>query len=250
VIQSIDRAANVLFSLERGRRMGIKELAEELGLPPSTVHGIVSSLQKRDFVTKEPYGNRYMLGPALVKLSNAYLDSNEVRGAAIPWTRELASRTGMSVRLGIELFPEVFLIHHDYRPDGTHQMRETGLTLPTHASALGKVLMAYNPTLADKIIERGLVPLTADTIVDEEALRADLREVAASGLGLERDEGVLGESSVAAPIADRSDSIVAAVSIVFPTSTALPTDSQLNDLRETGRNISRALGCSTLSTPA
>ena len=75
MIQSIDRAAKILALLQGSRRMGISELAAALELPPSTVHGIVKSLQAHGLVAQQPSGNRYVLGPALLKLSSVYLDT-------------------------------------------------------------------------------------------------------------------------------------------------------------------------------
>src|SRR4051794_31847521 len=66
VIQAIDRAAKVLAALQGSRLLGISELGVLLDLPPSTVHGIVKSLQTHGLVTKEPHGQRYMLGPTLL----------------------------------------------------------------------------------------------------------------------------------------------------------------------------------------
>src|SRR5690606_21615118 len=85
VIQAIDRAAKVLQSLQGARHLGITDLAAALELPPSTVHGIVKSLQEHGLVAKERGGNRYMLGPALVKLSNVYLDTLDVPARAMRW---------------------------------------------------------------------------------------------------------------------------------------------------------------------
>src|SRR6187431_3230722 len=50
VIQSIDRAARILSSLQGARHLGITELAGELDLPPSTIHGLVKSLQEHGLV--------------------------------------------------------------------------------------------------------------------------------------------------------------------------------------------------------
>src|SRR4029450_13665125 len=98
-----------------------------LDLPPSTVHGIVKSLRLHGLVAKEPNSNRYMLGPALLKLSNVYLDALEVRARAMRWTEELSRRTGLATRLGAELFDEVIIIHHNLRPGGSEQKSRTGL---------------------------------------------------------------------------------------------------------------------------
>ena len=242
MIQAIDRAARVLTALQGARHLGISELATTLELSPSTVHGIVKSLQQHGLVAKEPNGTRYMLGPALLKLSNVYLDTLDVRARGMRWTSELARRTGLSTRLGAQLFHEVLVIHHNRRPDGSQQMLETGLTMPMHASAMGKVLLAYHPHLADEVLVGPLTSLTGDTVTDAAKLELQLVQVAERGLATEEDEAVLGESSVAAPIADRSGAVVAAIAVVVPTSEWPPEAGVLNDLREAARNISRELG--------
>lgn len=242
MIQAIDRAALVLKALQGSRRLGITELAERLGLPPSTVHGIVKSLATHGFVVKEPRGSRYMLGPTLLRLSSVYLDSLDVRARAIRWTQELSRRTGLAVRLGVELQQEVIIIHHNRRPDGSQQMLETGITIPVHASALGKVLLAYHPEHAATLLTEPLPALTGDTVTDPDVFRAQLDEVALQGLAFESDEAVLGESSVAAPVVDRDAEVVAALSVVLPTTEWPVGDDVLNAVRETARNISRELG--------
>jgi DNA-binding IclR family transcriptional regulator len=243
VIQAIDRAARVLSSLQGARHLGIAELAAALQLPPSTVHGIVKSLQAHGLVAKEPNGSRYMLGPALLKLSNVYLDTLDVRARAMRWTAELSRRSGLATRLGVELFDEVIVIHHDPRPDGTEQMPETGLSIPAHASAMGKVLLAYNDEQAAPILAAGAPrALTGDTITDPDALRAQFTEIRERGWADEVDEAVLGEASVAAPIADRTGAVVAALAVVLPSSDWPADDAVHNALREAARNISRELG--------
>lgn len=245
MIQAIDRAAKVLQSLQGARHLGISELAATLDLPPSTVHGIVKSLQEHGLVAKERGGQRYMLGPALVKLSNVYLDTLDVRARAMRWTRELSRRTGLAVRLGVELFDEVLVIHHNRRPDGSQQMLETGMTIPAHASAMGKVLLAFDDEYQSVVLSRTLQSLTGDTITDPAQLTLTFAGILERGFATEEDEAVLGESSVAAPVADASGQLVAAVAVVLPSTEWPPAGGVLNDLRETARNISRELGATS-----
>jgi DNA-binding IclR family transcriptional regulator len=243
VIQAIDRAAKVLAALQGSRHLGISELGVLLDLPPSTVHGIVKSLQTHGLVTKEPHGQRYMLGPTLLQLSNVYLDTLDVRARAMRWTGDLAERTGLSVRIGVEFFADVIVIHHEPRPDGSRQMPETGVTIPSHASALGKVLLAYRPQLKESLLARGpLRSLTGETITDPDELEKALSDVLATGYAVEDEEAVLGESSIAVPVADRDGEAVAAIAVVMPASDQPTPDSVLTLLRETARNVSRELG--------
>ena len=193
MIQAIDRAARVLAALQGSRHLGITELGAILELPPSTVHGIVASLRDHGLVVKEPHGQRYMLGPTLLQLSNVYLDTLDVRARAMRWTGDLSERTGLAVRLGVEFFDQVIVIHHEPRPDGTRQMPETGVTIPAHASALGKVLLAYRPSFLQSLL--GKVPLrslTGETIVDPVELEKALVEVVEKGYAVEDEEAVLG----------------------------------------------------------
>jgi len=82
MIQSIDRAARIMNLLQGARRLGISELAAALELPPSTVHGLVKSLQAHGLVAQEPNGNRYVLGPALLKLSKAAVRRRATRASS------------------------------------------------------------------------------------------------------------------------------------------------------------------------
>ena len=183
MIQAIDRAARVLSALQGSRHLGITELGVLLELPPSTVHGIVKSLQAHGLVAKEPHGQRYMLGPTLLQLSNVYLDTLDVRARAMRWTGDLSERTGLAVRMGVEFFDEVIVIHHEPRPDGSRQMPETGLTIPAHASALGKVLLAYRPDYRASLLAGGRCAASpARPSSSPAALERALAEVARAGL--------------------------------------------------------------------
>lgn len=247
MIQSIDRAAKILGLLQGARRLGISELASALGLPPSTVHGLVKSLQEHGLVAQEISGNRYVLGPALLKLSSVYLDTLDVRARSMRWMHELSWRTGYATRLGVAVLDEVLIIHHDRRPDGTEQMPETGLNLPAHASALGKVLLAHNPELENEVLNKPLVELTGDTITDAARLHEQLLEVRKTGTALEYEEAVIGEASVAVPIYGEGGAVIAALSVVLPANAWPANEATIRELREASRIISRELGATSWS---
>lgn len=245
VIQSIDRAAKVLSLLQGARRLGISELAAALELPPSTVHGIVKSLHAHGLVAQGRAGNRYALGPALVNLSSVYLDNLEVRARSIRWMHELSHRTGLAARLGVELFGEVLVIHHERRPDGSEHMAETGVTIPSHASAMGKTLLAFDAAHWREAKSSPLRTFTGYTTTDVDKLEAEFDRIRRDAVGFELEEAVIAEASIAAPIFDSTDSVVAAVAVVLPATEWPASEPVLHELRETARNISRDLGSST-----
>jgi len=242
VIQSVDRAARVLFALQGERRLGIAELATRLKLAPSTVHGIVKTLAAHHLVVQDAGSGRYQLGPAVLRLGNVYLDTLELRSRAMSWSEELARRTGMAVRTGVLAGDDVVIIHHEPRPDGSRQMHETGIVIPAHASALGKAQLAFLPAEAEAVLASAHRSMTGETITDADELRQQLAVVARTALAEENDEAVLGESSVAAPIFGAHGTAIGAIAVVLPT-TDWPLGEPVRDaLREAARNVSRELG--------
>jgi len=241
VIQSVDRAIRVLIALQGARRLSLSELAARLDLAPSTAHGIVRTLVEHGMVVQERGSSRYQLGPAVLRLGNVYLDTLELRSKAIPWAEDLARRTGLAVRTGVLLVDDVVIIHHEPRPDGSRQMPEVGIVIPAHASALGKAMLAFLPEEADRLLAQGaLRSMTGETLTTTEALRVQLAQVRSTGVAIERDEAVIGESSAASPVFDSWGSPVGAIGVVI--TSGAPSHETGRTVRETARALSRELG--------
>jgi DNA-binding IclR family transcriptional regulator len=132
----------------------------------------------------------------------------------------------------------VVIIHHEPRPDGSRQMPEVGIEIPSHASALGKAMLAFLAPLEAATLRS----MTGETITSPEAFREHLSPVATSGIAYECDEAVLGESCVAGAIFDRTGTVVGAVGAVIPTPDWPPSDATVDAVRTTARTISRELG--------
>src|SRR5215216_2269802 len=97
-IQSVDRSARILGALAGGpRRLGVSQLADQLGLTRPTVHGLLQTLQAHGFVEQDRESGKYQLGAGLLHLGNSYLDHNELRARSVAHADRLATRTGAAV---------------------------------------------------------------------------------------------------------------------------------------------------------
>jgi len=243
VIQSVDRAIRVLTALQGARRMSLSELAARLELAPSTTHGIVRTLVEHGMVVQERGSSRYQLGPAVLRLGNVYLDTLELRSKSIPWAEDLARRTGLAVRTGVLLIDDVVIIHHEPRPDGSRQMPEVGIVIPVHASALGKAMLAFLPEDEKRVLTSGgMRSMTGETLTSPDDLREQLNAVRSSGIAVEQDEAVIGESALAGPVFDSSGTAVGAIGVVIPSGSDLARHDARDVVRETARALSRELG--------
>jgi DNA-binding IclR family transcriptional regulator len=246
-IQSIERAAAILRLLSgRERRLGVVQLAGELDLPKTTVHGILRTLAAVGFVEQDEETGKYQLGAALLHMGSTYLDGNELRARALNWSDSLATRSGESVRIGTLHDGRVLVVHHVFRPDDSRQALEVGALQPAHATAMGKVLLAANRYAAAGIASDGLQRFTPATITEWIALADELKGVHERGWAGEREELVPGEGSLAAPIEDRRGVTVGAIGISGPverlTDGAEPRADLVSYVREAARSVSRDLG--------
>jgi DNA-binding IclR family transcriptional regulator len=244
-IQSIDRAAKILRTLASGpRRLGVTELATRLDLAVPTVHGLLQTLQANGFVEQDRDSGKYQLGAGLLQLGNSYLDLNELRGRSLVHAERLATRADAAVRVGVMHGPSVIVVHHVFRPDATLQILEVGAQLPVHASALGKAILAFTPEAVEDVTAEPLQKLTGRTLGERE-LRAALPAIRERGVARERDEAVLGESSVAGPIFDHLGHAVGAVGVVGDTERLIPRSIAKGlaaAVTEAARGVSRELG--------
>ncbi|WP_240759817.1 IclR family transcriptional regulator, partial [Phytoactinopolyspora endophytica] len=195
-VQSIERAAAILRLLAHGSgQLGVGEIAASLDLAKGTTHGILRTLQGVGFVEQDKTTGKYHLGAALLHLGTSYLDANELRSRASNWADALAARCNEAVRIGTPLQGKLLVVHHVFRPDDTMQALDIGSLLPLHATALGKVLLAYDASLYTTTRQEELEPFTWRTLVDQKALARALVAVREAGWAGELDERVVGEAS-------------------------------------------------------
>jgi DNA-binding IclR family transcriptional regulator len=245
-IQSVDRAARILETLAAGpRRYGVSELSDRLEISRPTVHGLLQTLLAHGFVEQDRHSDKYQLGPGLLQLGNSYLDINELRSRSIVHAERLAERADAAVRVGVMHGDSVLVVHHVFRPDTTLQILEVGAELPVHASALGKAILAFvPPEVLDDLTAEPLATLTSRTL-GEAALRDELAKVRETGIARERDEAVLGESSLAGAIFDHSGHAVGSIGVVGDTERIVPRGPAKGlsaAVAEAARGVSRELG--------
>ncbi|MFJ8818897.1 IclR family transcriptional regulator [Amycolatopsis thermoflava] len=245
-IQSIQRAAAILRLLARGSgRLGVVEIAESLELAKGTAHGILRTLAGVGFVEQDRDTGKYQLGAALLHLGSSYLDVNELRSRAINWADALAARSGEAVRIGAPLEGRVLVVHHVFRPDDSPQTLDVGAMLPLHATALGKVLLAYDAALLASWRAAGPEAYTRRTLPPAAVARA-LAEVRRAGWAAERGEMVPGEAGIAAPIRGHGGIVVGAIGVSGAEDricepSGHPKPRLLEQVRDAARAVSRDL---------
>ena len=124
-----------------------------------------------------------------------------------------------------------------------------GSRLPAYCTSMGKVLLAHRePTALAAILDRtDLARRGPKTITSRESLLAELKKVRCVGIAVNDEELAAGLRSLAAPVRNRSGTVVAAVNIAVHLTTwnaSIETILSRLDppLRKTTAEISARLG--------
>ena len=228
-VQSIRRAFAVLGTLGDGP-LGVTDVAGRSGLPKSTAARLLATLADEGAVEQIPGDTLWRLGPRLVTLTAGYGLARSLAAIARPTLDELAAASGEAAGLAV---PDGDLVHYLDQVDTPNpvQVRDwTGARAPLHAVSSGQVLLAFRPPAAiERYLGGSMERFTARTLADADAVRERLQSIRRKGYTWAIEEFDPGISSVAAPIADGSGEVIAAVHIHGP-SYRFPPPGRENEL--------------------
>ena len=243
--QAIDRAAELLVRLvesEDGYRPG--ELATAAGLPKSTASRLLRALERHQLVQRDLDGGSLRPGPVLVQYARRYAAVPDLVSLAQPALDRLARLSSETVNLAV---PTAAGVEQVAQVDSRYLLgvqNWVGLRVAYHASAVGKVFLAYGTVpIPPGPFER----LGPRTVTSPAALRTQLAQVRARGYALTVEELEPGLLAVAAPVRDAAGAVVAAISVTGPALRLSPADLERlgGPLVEEADAVSARLGLKT-----
>ena len=193
-VKSADRALQILEALGRERTgMSLTDLQRQLGIPKSSLHGLLRTLAQREWIETDDAGTRFTIGRRAVWASAAYIEKDETVEAAKPIIDWLSAETGETVHLGRLDGDHILYLS---KRDSRHPLRmysAVGRRLPAHATALGKALLARRTdTQVDEMLPNPLPGLTANTLTSRDALFEDLDVTRERGYAFDNEENAQG----------------------------------------------------------
>ncbi|MEU2422362.1 IclR family transcriptional regulator [Streptomyces sp. NPDC007851] len=179
-----------LLAARADRPARLQELADELGVPRSSMYALLQTLIARGWVRTDSTGSLYGIGIRTLLTGTGYLDSDPRVRLVRPYLDEASEALGETIHLGRLDGRDVAYLATRESHEYLRTISRVGRRLPAHAGALGKALLAERPDadLPDGPYE----PLTPNTRTTRAALTADLAGVRARGYSVDREEAVTG----------------------------------------------------------
>ena len=222
-IQTVTNALRLLDIFETDEEIGVTELARRLHLHKNNVFRLLATLEEAGWVEQSADSERYRLGTACLRLARSYARTHGLTRRGRSALEKLARETGETAHLGVLRDFEVVHLDGEQSPGLLVTGLRTGSRMPSHSTALGKVLLGCGPpgtveAYDRRVVARGVDAYTEETIVDRDKLIEHLHRVAAQGWALDLAESAPGVACAAAPVLDASGRTIAALSVSGPTS--------------------------------
>ena len=187
-----------------------------LGIPRATAHRLLVSLRDAGALEQVPNGH-YTLSVSLFELGVLAPERRRLGDRCGSEVEALADRTGYRTHLAVLRDHQVLYLEAAHGAQAQAQGIRTriGHRGPLHATAIGKVFLAYGPdALLDEVLAAGLQPYTSRTVSTEAALRAELETVRRESVAFVVGQFVQGVTALAVPLQDPDGDVHAAISIV------------------------------------
>lgn len=245
-VQSVDRAISVLEILARRGEAGVSEVASEIDVHKSTAFRLLGALEGRGLVEQTTDRGKYRLGFGLIPLAGAVTDRLDVTRQGREVCERMASELGETINVAV--LQEHYAVNVDQArgPSTVATNNWIGRLTPLHCTSSGKVLLAHLHLVhrAELLAASGMPRLTTRTVTTPEALDAELMQVRERGYAVTAEEYEVGLNAVAAPVLDRSGSVIAAVSVSGPSYRldAARLAESVGPLVEGAAEISRRMG--------
>ncbi len=213
----LDRAAAILGAFDAGHReLTLAALVARCGLPRSTTHRTADKMIRLGWLDKTQ--GRYRIGNRLFEISSLAPIRHELREAVLPFLQDLYAAAKTTVQLGVLDGKQILVVEKITGHLPMPMLSQVGGTIPAYCSALGRAILAYSePATVEAVLAGELPARTPRTLTSAMAVVRELHAIPDRGWAVEREEGNIGISCVAAPIFGPLGEVVAAVSVTGAT---------------------------------
>jgi DNA-binding IclR family transcriptional regulator len=241
-LEAVERALRVLDAfLEQPGEVGTNELSRRTGINASTVSRLLSTLVAGGYVEHLPESGRYRLGPHLIRLANHMMSSLDLRTLARPHLIALEAATGETATLSVAGGRDAVTVDFVASHQTVASVARVGRPSVAHATATGKVMLAYAPGAA---AGTPLESFTGRTVTDARDLKREIDDVRSNGWAQAVKEREADLNAIAAPVFGADGSLVAILGVQGPAERfgRKKREAALAELRENARALSVALG--------
>ncbi|ERM58148.1 DNA-binding transcriptional regulator KdgR [Vibrio cyclitrophicus] len=245
-VSSVLKVFNILESLGEQKEIGVSDLSQRLMMSKATTYRFLQTMKMLGYVSQQGEADRYSLTLKMFELGSKSLEWVDMITIAEKEMRVISEETNETIHLGALDHGSIIYIHKIDSSFALRMHSRVGRRNPLHTTAIGKVLLAERDEefVRTQLADAEFVKSTKNTLENVDQLVDELKAVKLQHFGEDNEEQEPGLRCIAAPVYDRFGTVIAGVSISFPT---IRFDEEkkahyVELLHNAGRNISKQLG--------
>jgi DNA-binding IclR family transcriptional regulator len=243
---TLDLALRILDHLAgQTSPVAMTAIAQVFQASKSTVYRHLSALARHGFVRRDVSTGRYAIGIKLMVLGETSRANFEIVTVARDALLKLRDTTGQAVSLCALLDDDLVVLDLMHGRSIVEFSTRPGTRLALHASAHGKIWLAFGPeALIQRVLSAPRPAWTPHTLTDAKTIAAEVQAVRKRGWSTAPNQAVMGVNTLAAPVFDHRGALVGSIAMVGSTQViaAKPAPAQLGAVLDAARSVSRDLG--------
>ena len=191
------------------------DIADALNLPQASASRLLKRLTEIGLLNGFKRNGRYTTGVRLLRLARSLANKLSIQEIVSPVVQRIADQFGVAAYLAGIFELEVLLLHVSIPSHVDAPFVYPGRQFKAHASAAGKVLLAYQPEdILEEFLTKPLERLTQNTIVEAELFRAHMERTRNQGFAISTGESDPALWGIAFPVQERNGLVLYAVGII------------------------------------
>lgn len=219
-VPGLDRALSIIELLNANPLgLSVNVIANSLKYPLNSVYRIMTTLERRKYVSKQSGESVFVLSEKLLKLATPVAGEPAFIEMALPKMRSLRDSSQETVLAGVLVGNEGVVLE---QVEGLHSFSfrvKPGLRFPLHTAAPGKIFLSQlEPKLRSSMISKlNLTKFTSNTIVTPNRLEEEIQKVLDLGYAIDYEEEINGQACIGAPVFGRNAKLAGSIWVVAPT---------------------------------
>ncbi|MDA3941768.1 MAG: IclR family transcriptional regulator [Spirochaetia bacterium] len=241
---TVVKAFDILEYIASNQPVSPSDITRNLKLTRSNVHRLLATFVSMGYISKND--NAYFLSFKLFQLGNSIPFFRDLKTIAKPFMSRLMEKVNENIYLNVLSGDMIIAI--DMVKSNNHLTLNADkiYTYPLNTCASGKVFLSMlsNESVIETVNNLEMTGMTSSTIINRSILLDEIKAVKQKGYATEYQEFSEELNSVAAPVYDYMDQIVATISISGPANRLNPDkiNKYLNELIDTASEVTKQSG--------
>ncbi|HSJ44500.1 MAG TPA: IclR family transcriptional regulator [Euzebyales bacterium] len=212
-VAAVERAVAVLETLaDADGDLGTNEIARRTRINPSTVSRLLATLGGAGLVAHSAETGRYRLGLRMLHYGNAVLSRLDLREVTREHLQMLTTATGETATLSVAGGGTALTVDFVQSPASVQSVATLGRPSVAHATAVGKVMLAFT----DQRPDAPLTAFTDATITDPDRLHDEVERTRQQGWADATGEREQDLHAVAVPVRNADGALLAILGVQGP----------------------------------